>query len=75
MSRPRYRRSGNPGEPDAGRTQDHDKSAAPVVLPHVLVRVDDDGTLAVTVDGEPVAVKGVVDWLPGEQVAAGGGHH
>ena len=53
MSRPRYRRSGNPGEPDAGRTQDHDKSAAPVVLPHVLVRVDDDGTLAVTVDGEP----------------------
>ena len=33
MSRPRYRRSGNPGEPDAGRTQDHDKSAAPVVKP------------------------------------------
>ncbi len=31
--------------------------------------------LPVTVDGEPVAVKGVVDWLPGEQVAAGGGHH
>jgi len=27
------------------------------------------------VDGEPVAEKGVVDWLPGEQVAAGGGHH
>ena len=32
-------------------------------------------SLPVTVDGEPVAVKGVVDWLPGEQVAAGGGHH
>ena len=32
-------------------------------------------SLPVTVDGKPVAVKGVVDWLPGEQVAAGGGHH
>ncbi|HAJ42164.1 MAG TPA: hypothetical protein DCM00_05830, partial [Alcanivorax sp.] len=32
-------------------------------------------SLPVTVDGEPVAVKGVVDWLPGEQVAASGGHH
>ncbi len=31
--------------------------------------------LPITVDGKPVAVKGVVDWLPGEQVAAGGGHH
>jgi len=32
-------------------------------------------SLPVTVDGEPIAVKGVVDWLPGDQVAAGGGHH
>ena len=32
-------------------------------------------SLPVTVDGEPGAVKGVVDWLPGEQVAAGGGPH
>ena len=32
-------------------------------------------SLPVTVDGKPVAVSGGVDWLPGEQVAAGGGHH
>jgi hypothetical protein len=32
-------------------------------------------SLPVTVDGKPVAVKGVVDWLPGEQVAAGGRDH
>ncbi len=32
-------------------------------------------SLPVTVGGEPVAVEGVVDWLPGERVAGGGGHH
>ena len=31
-------------------------------------------SLPITVDGKPVAVKGVVDWLPGEQIAASGGH-
>lgn len=51
MSRPRYRRSGNHDEPDSGRAQDHDTATPPVVLPHVLVRVNDDGTLTVTVDG------------------------
>lgn len=53
MSRPRYRRSDHHDEPDSGRAQDHDTATPPVVLPHVLVRVNDDGTLTVRVDGEP----------------------
>ena len=45
MSRPRYKRS--PGEHAA------DDEEVPVVLPHVVMEVAEDGFMAVTVDGAP----------------------
>lgn len=45
MSRPRYKRS--PGEHTAEET------GVPVVLPHVVMEVAEDGTMRVTIDGEP----------------------
>lgn len=52
MSRPRSRRSGNndDGPRDDRASED---AVAPVVLPHVVVQVGEDGTLTVTVEGEP----------------------
>lgn len=46
MSRPRYRRFGKDEGP-------RDEDAAAVVLPHVVVQVNGDGTLTVSVDGVP----------------------
>lgn len=49
MPRPRYRRTDTePARPD----EDPDE-AVPVVLPHVVMTVDADGTMTVTVDGTP----------------------
>ncbi len=45
MSKPRYKRSA--GEHAAEET------AVPVVLPHVVMAVAEDGTMTVAVDGEP----------------------
>ncbi|SER92752.1 hypothetical protein SAMN05443377_11922 [Propionibacterium cyclohexanicum] len=45
MSRPRYKRS--PGEHAA------DDKEIPVVLPHVVMTVAEDGTMTVTIDGAP----------------------
>lgn len=45
MTRPRYKRS--PGEHTAEETE------VPVVLPHVIMEVAEDGTMTLTVDGVP----------------------
>lgn len=45
MSRPRYKRA----QADLGDRED----AVPVVLPHVVMEVTEDGAMAVTVDGAP----------------------
>lgn len=44
MSRPRYKRTPTP---------DPDEPAVPVVLPHVVMTVTEDGTMTVAVDGTP----------------------
>ncbi len=44
MPRPRYKRT--PSEP-------HHEESVPVVLPHVVMTVAEDGTMTVTVDGTP----------------------
>jgi hypothetical protein len=48
MSRPRYKRT-----PPAPDPNEPDKRAVPVVLPHVVMTVAEDGTMTVTVDGAP----------------------
>ncbi len=48
MSRPRYKRTPHTPEPD-----EPDERAVPVVLPHVVITVTEDGTMTVTVDGTP----------------------
>lgn len=52
MGRPRYRRTPNPGAAD--RPEGGDEAVeVPVVLPHAVFTVHEDGTMSVTVDGAP----------------------
>ena len=53
MGRPRYRRTPNPGAAD--RPEGGDEAVeVPVVLPHAVFTVHEDGTMSVTVDGAPL---------------------
>ncbi|MBU3995136.1 MAG: hypothetical protein KKF42_05075 [Actinobacteria bacterium] len=47
MSRPRYQRTPNQLAPS------HRESEVPVVLPHVIMTIGGDGSMTVTVDGQP----------------------
>lgn len=53
MGRPRYRRTSNPGAPDTAGGEDDEAMEVPVVIPHAVFTVHDDGTMTVTVDGAP----------------------
>jgi hypothetical protein len=45
MARPRYKRNTVPAHREDG--------AVPVVLPHVVIAITDDGRMTVTADGAP----------------------
>ena len=47
MSRPRYQRTPNQPAPS------HGEAGVPVVLPHVIMTIAGDGSMTVTVDGQP----------------------
>lgn len=53
MGRPRYRRTPNPGASDRPGGGDGEAVQVPVVLPHAVFTVHEDGTMTVTVDGAP----------------------
>lgn len=53
MGRPRYRRTPNPGASDSPEGGDGEAVEVPVVLPHAVFTVREDGTMTVTVDGAP----------------------
>lgn len=53
MGRPRYRRTPNPGASDSPESGDGEAVEVPVVLPHAVFTVHEDGTMTVTVDGTP----------------------
>lgn len=53
MGRPRYRRTPNPGASDRPEGDDREAVEVPVVLPHAVFTVHEDGTMTVTVDGTP----------------------
>lgn len=53
MGRPRFKRTPNPGTPHSPEGGDDEAVEVPVVLPHAVFTVHDDGTMTVTVDGAP----------------------
>ncbi len=53
MGRPRYRRTRNLGASDSSEGGDGEAVEVPVVLPHAVFTVHEDGTMTVTVDGTP----------------------
>lgn len=53
MGRPRYRRTPNPGGSDSPEGGDGEAVEVPVVLPHAVFTVREDGTMTVAVDGAP----------------------
>ncbi|WP_448061394.1 hypothetical protein [Cellulomonas hominis] len=53
MGRPRYRHTPNPGASDSAEGGDGEAVEVPVVLPHAVFTVREDGDMTVTVDGTP----------------------